>query len=75
MAFWMKNFNKKNPPYGFFALMSNLTKVPFWTNRFKFDCFDWVFLVGVFNQVFLLNHHDNNITWATIKNIYYLKLI
>jgi hypothetical protein len=27
--FLIGNFGKKNPPYGFFAPMSNLTKVPF----------------------------------------------
>jgi hypothetical protein len=68
------NFGQKTPPYGFIAPMSNLTKVPFWTSRFGPDHFDWVLLVGLFDWVFLtkfflLNHHDNNIIWATTLNI------
>ncbi len=35
-----RNFSQKPPPYGFFAPMSNLTKVPFWTCRFGPDHFD-----------------------------------
>jgi len=40
LAFLTQNFSKKNPPYGFFAPMSNLTKVPFWKGRFGLDHFD-----------------------------------
>jgi hypothetical protein len=40
MTFFTKNFNKKNPLYGFFAPMSNLTKVPFWTSSFGLNRFD-----------------------------------
>jgi hypothetical protein len=29
-----RNFGQKTPPYGFFASMSNLTKMPFWTSQF-----------------------------------------
>ncbi len=32
LTFLTGNFGQKNLPYGFFAPMSNLTKVPFWTN-------------------------------------------
>jgi hypothetical protein len=42
-TFFTKNFGPKNPPYGFFAPMSNLTKVPLWTNHFGFDHFDCIF--------------------------------
>ncbi len=38
--FLTKNFDQENPPYGFLAPMSNLTKVPFWTSRFGPDRFD-----------------------------------
>jgi hypothetical protein len=62
-GFFDREFWLKKPPYGFFAPMSNLTKVPFWTSRFGLDYFDWVFWVGFS----LLNHHDNNIIWATKK--------
>jgi hypothetical protein len=51
-AFFTKNFGPKNPPYGFFAPMFNLTKVPFWTSQFGVDHFDQVFLVGIFDWVF-----------------------
>ncbi len=40
IVFFIKNFNKKKPPYGFFAPMSNLTKMPFWTSQFGPDYFD-----------------------------------
>jgi hypothetical protein len=51
---------KKNPPYGFFVPMSNLTKMPFWISYFGPDNFDWVFLVGFSIVFFLLSHHDND---------------
>jgi hypothetical protein len=38
--FLTENFNQTNPPYGFFAPMSNLTKVPFWTSQFGPNYFD-----------------------------------
>jgi len=47
LVFLIENFSKK-PPYGFFGPMSNLTKMPFWTNQFGLDHFDWIFLVGLF---------------------------
>jgi hypothetical protein len=34
MGFLIGILVKKNPPYDFFAPMSNLTKVPFWTIQF-----------------------------------------
>jgi hypothetical protein len=79
-ASFTKNFNKKKPPYGFFALMSNLTKMPFWTSQFGLDRFDYVFLVvffllGFLTKFFLLNHRDNNIIWAMTKYIYYLFIV
>jgi hypothetical protein len=40
LIFLTRNFSEKNPPYGFFAPMSNLTKVPFWTSGFGPDHFD-----------------------------------
>jgi hypothetical protein len=40
MVFLTENFGKKTPPYGFFAAMPNLTKVPFWTSQFGPDHFD-----------------------------------
>jgi hypothetical protein len=48
MAFFTKNFGLKNPSYDFFGLMSNLTKVPFWTSHFGPNHFDQDFLVGFF---------------------------
>jgi hypothetical protein len=51
-TFLTGNFNKKNPSYGFFAPMSNLTKVPFWTSYFGFDNFDCFFLVGFLTMFF-----------------------
>jgi hypothetical protein len=61
--FLIGNFGKKTSPYGFFAPMSNLTKVPFWTSQFGLDHFDLGFLVSLFDwvfftNVFLLNHCD-----------------
>jgi hypothetical protein len=53
LAFLTENFDKKKPPYGFFAPMSNLTKVPFWTGQFRPNHFDRVFFVGLFYWVFL----------------------
>jgi len=71
---------KKHPPYGFFAPMSNLTKVPFWTSQFGPNHFDKIFLVGFFGWVFLimfflLSHRDNNIIWETTINIRYLSFL
>jgi hypothetical protein len=40
MVFLTENFGLKKKPYGFLAPMSNLTKVPFWTNQFKHKHFD-----------------------------------
>jgi hypothetical protein len=40
MAFMTENFGQKKPPYNLFAPMSNLTKMPFWTNQFGFNRFD-----------------------------------
>jgi hypothetical protein len=40
MIFLIENFGQKNPPYGFFAPMSNLTKVPFWKYQFGLNYFD-----------------------------------
>jgi len=77
MTYLTGSFNKKSPPYGSFAPMSNLTKIAFWISHFGPIHFDWVFLVGFFTGFFirfvLLNHCDNNIVWATTKNIYYFK--
>jgi hypothetical protein len=42
-TFLTRNFGQKNPPYGFFSPMSNLTKMPFWTSQFGPSHFDWVF--------------------------------
>jgi hypothetical protein len=39
-TFSTENFKYKKPPYDFFAPMSNLTKVPFWTRNFGLDHFD-----------------------------------
>jgi hypothetical protein len=39
LVFFIENFSKKNP-YGFFAPMSNLTKMPFWTSKFGPNHFD-----------------------------------
>jgi hypothetical protein len=66
----IEKFGKKYPSYDLFVPMSKLTKVPFWTSHFKFGHFDWSFWL-----VFLLNHHDNNVIWAMIKNIYYSKFL
>jgi hypothetical protein len=52
--FFDKKFWSKKPPIWFFAPMSNLTKVPFWTSHFGPNYFDWVFLVDFFDRVFLL---------------------
>jgi hypothetical protein len=38
--FFIEKFGQKNPPYGLFAPMSNLTKVPYWTSQLKLDHFD-----------------------------------
>jgi len=32
MIFFIDNFGQKNLPHGFFAPMSNLTKMPLWTS-------------------------------------------
>jgi hypothetical protein len=60
-----KNFDKKSPPYGFFAPMSNMTKVSFWISYFGLNHFDWVYLLVFSNGFFSLNHHENN----RLKNI------
>jgi hypothetical protein len=54
MAFVIGNFSQKTLPYGFFAPISSMTKVPFWTSHFGPDCFDKVFLVGFFFIGFFL---------------------
>ncbi len=51
-TFFTKSFGKNNPRYGFFAPMSNLTKMPFWTSWFGPKHFDKVFLVGFFTGFF-----------------------
>jgi hypothetical protein len=50
--FLTNNFDQKNLPHGFFAPMSNLTKVPFWKSRFGPNRSDYVFLVGFFTSFF-----------------------
>jgi len=40
MVLLIGNFGQKNPPYGVFAPMSDLTKVPFWTSQFGPNRFD-----------------------------------
>jgi hypothetical protein len=48
LAFLTGNFDKKIIPYDFFAPMSNLTKVWFWTSQFGLDHFVLVFFIGLF---------------------------
>jgi hypothetical protein len=72
-TFLIGNFSQKKPPCVFFVLMSNLTKSAIldksiWTQPFWLSFFGWSFWLGFFS----LNHHDNNIIWATTRNIYYL---
>jgi len=53
-SFLLENLIKENP-CDFFVPMSNLTKMSFWASWFWHVHFDWVFLVGYFDEFFWLN--------------------
>jgi hypothetical protein len=71
MDFSTGNFDKKNPPYGYFyphvqLHQSAILDMLIWILLFWLGFFGWFFLLGFF----LLNHCENNIIWAMTLNIY-----
>jgi len=68
-TFFIRDFSQKNLAYDFFAFMSNLTKLPFWTSQFGSN-----HLTRSFWLVFFTEPSWQQYNLSNDEKIYYLNV-